>query len=381
MASKAEGLQKKLSLFLAIGAYVFYVGFCICFYGLKFGVKTNWFGAITVFGGLTAVKGGLGIIEWVGLIAVLLASIVFYVMLAVKKDNPLKKQGIILITMFLIFAGWAVLACMKAKTVISQARVDIFTKGVAGTYGRAVKLFFVLFVAAAIIYAVLAIVSIIYCIKAKKEPEAVEEKKEEEKPAEEEKKEEEPKQEEKPVEEKPAEEVKPAEEPKKEEAAPVVAAAAETAPAEAEEAEDKKAAKRVPFEEKILHSDDTCRHNYAELKDEIALYGIKSRISVSGDTYRLHTVKYLKITVAGKKLKLYYKLDPKKYMGENSTIPVTDASSKKIYADTPCVLKVKSPLSLKRAKMLLADMMKEAGIEKKEPKAPKAPAVDAADKK
>jgi hypothetical protein len=88
---------------------------------------------------------------------------------------------------------------------------------------------------------------------------------------------------------------------------------------------------------------------------------VKSRVSNSGDTFRLHTKSYLKITIAGKGLKLYFALDPKKF--KDSPIPVKDASNKNIYKEIPSCFKVKSPLSLKRAKQLLAEA---CGVDKLE---------------
>ena len=69
----------------------------------------------------------------------------------------------------------------------------------------------------------------------------------------------------------------------------------------------------------------------------------------------------MKITIAGKGLKLYYALDPKDY--ENSTLPVQDAGHKGVYRDIPLVFKVKSDLSLRRAKQLIADVMEKNGLE------------------
>jgi hypothetical protein len=93
-------------------------------------------------------------------------------------------------------------------------------------------------------------------------------------------------------------------------------------------------------------------------------YGLKSRLSNSGDTFRLHTKAYVKITVAGKGLKLYYALDPLHY--EDSPIPVKNVGQKNIYAEIPACFKVKSPLSLKRAKQLIADACAIDGLEKGE---------------
>jgi hypothetical protein len=167
-----------------------------------------------------------------------------------------------------------------------------------------------------------------------------------------------------PVEEAPAEEPAPVAEeapaPVEEAPAPApeVAPVEEVAPAPAvEEPEEEEEAKakiiRVPFPTRMLDADQELKNNYNELKSEALSYGLKSRLSNSGDTFRLHTKSYVKITVAGKGLKLYFALDPKKYA--NSPIPLKDASGKNIYKEIPACFKVKSPLSLKRAKQLLAD--------------------------
>ena len=145
----------------------------------------------------------------------------------------------------------------------------------------------------------------------------------------------------------------------KAEPAPAPVVVSEPAPAPAEPA-----AKiiRVPFNERMASADDELRRNYNELKSEILSYGdVKSRVSNTGDTFRAHTVTFVKITVAGKGLKLYFALDPKDYA--NSTLPVQDASSKSIYRDIPLVFKVKSELSLRRAKQLIADVMEKNGYE------------------
>lgn len=124
--------------------------------------------------------------------------------------------------------------------------------------------------------------------------------------------------------------------------------------------------RKVSFEERLEALDPSLVDKYHEIRDEIMSYGIKSRVSSTGDTFRLHTVKYMKIIVAGKKLKLYLKLNPKDY--DDTTIPHLDASNKSQYADIPMVFKVQSDLSLKRAKQLIADMMEKEGFTKKEKK-------------
>jgi len=143
-------------------------------------------------------------------------------------------------------------------------------------------------------------------------------------------------------------------------AAPAPTPAPAPAPAPAPVEEPKKIV-RVPFPERLDQADKDVKANYNEIKAEALSFGLKSRLSNSGDTFRLHTKTYLKITVAGKGLKLYYALDPKAY--ENSPIPLKDASSKNIYKEIPGCFKVKSELSVKRAKQLIADACEKDNLE------------------
>jgi len=117
---------------------------------------------------------------------------------------------------------------------------------------------------------------------------------------------------------------------------------------------------RIPFQTRMKSAEPSMAKNYNELKSEIMSYGVKSRISNKGDTFRLHKVTFVRITVAGKALKLYFALNPKDYA--NSPLPVQDVSHKKVYADIPLVFKVKSDLSMKRAKDLISDVMKKNGL-------------------
>ncbi len=106
------------------------------------------------------------------------------------------------------------------------------------------------------------------------------------------------------------------------------------------------------------------KDNYNVLKNTILSYGVNSRVSNSGDTFRLHRKTYVKITIAGKSLKLYFALNPDDY--KEGTIPVQNAGNKGIYADIPLVFKVKSGLSLRRAIQLIADVMEKDDLEQGE---------------
>ena len=144
--------------------------------------------------------------------------------------------------------------------------------------------------------------------------------------------------------------------------APVVAPV--VAPVEEEAEAEKVVRERVPFDVRMSKMDKNMQEAYNELKNEIMSYGMKSRISAAADTFRLHRKTYIKLVVAGKGLKLFLALDPKEYV--DSPIPVTDVSEKNAYVDIPLAFKVKSDLSRKRAKQLIADCMKKDGIEQGE---------------
>lgn len=119
---------------------------------------------------------------------------------------------------------------------------------------------------------------------------------------------------------------------------------------------------RVAFEIKLRKADKDIKVKYKALQEELESYGLKSRISFEGDTYRLHRIAYVFITIRGKTLKVYYRLDPKKYL--DSPIPVKDEGDKKKYAEIPAVLKVRSDLSGRRAIDLVKETMDNAKIVK-----------------
>ena len=149
--------------------------------------------------------------------------------------------------------------------------------------------------------------------------------------------------------------------------APVPQQTPKKAPApKKEEPEEKKPIIRIPFTERMINADKEMQDNYNELKNEIMSYGVNFRVSNSGDTFRLHRKTYVKITIAGLSLKLYFALNPDDY--KDSTIPVQNAGHKGIYAEIPLVFKVKSPLSMRRCKELIQDVMDKNGLEQGEVK-------------
>ena len=129
-------------------------------------------------------------------------------------------------------------------------------------------------------------------------------------------------------------------------------------------AEEKKPIIRIPFVERMLSADKEMQNNYNELKNEILSYGVNSRVSNSGDTFRLHRKTYIKITIAGLSLKLYFALNPDDY--KDSSLPIQNAGHKGIYEEIPLVFKVKSGLSMRRCKQLIQDVFDKNGFEQGE---------------
>ena len=152
--------------------------------------------------------------------------------------------------------------------------------------------------------------------------------------------------------------------PKKEAKKPAPAPA--PAPVEEPEESKKLSIQRIPFAEKIVKADKELQAKYNEIKSELLAYGASSRVSVACDTFRLHRKPYAKITVVGKTLKVYFALNPRDFV--DSPIPVVDASDKVAYEEVPALLKVKSNLSVKRAKELAELAFEKDGVKReKEP--------------
>jgi len=111
--------------------------------------------------------------------------------------------------------------------------------------------------------------------------------------------------------------------------------------------------RRKTFVQLLAESDQNVKDIYNELKADFLSYGIKSRISRSGDTFRLYTKTYAKIRIVGKGFRVYYALNPQAYA--DTSIPFRDSGHFKLYADIPLTFRVKSNLSIRRAKNLIRD--------------------------
>ena len=126
--------------------------------------------------------------------------------------------------------------------------------------------------------------------------------------------------------------------------------------------------RRSSFETRLRNSEFDIRHKYYDLRDYIRWYGLKNRVSIPGDTFSYKRQRYVFVTIVGKHIRVYIGLNPADYA--DSTIPVEAAEAKK-YEDLPCLLRVKSDLSYRRAKKLVDDLMAKIGVERPEGEEPK----------
>lgn len=122
--------------------------------------------------------------------------------------------------------------------------------------------------------------------------------------------------------------------------------------------------KRQPFMVRIITADLDTKANYNEIKNELLSYGVKSRLSRGGDTFRLGGKEYAKIYLVGKTLKVYFALSPEDY--KDSTYPIEDVGHRPNYAGMPLLFKVRSKLSVRRCKELIKAACEKDGLAQKE---------------
>ncbi len=114
--------------------------------------------------------------------------------------------------------------------------------------------------------------------------------------------------------------------------------------------------------EKIYTAEEDIKVAYNILKNHIMQYvDVKNRISKSYDSFRVNREYFIKISFVGKKLRLYLDLDPDKY--PRGQYPHADASKFKKHAKTPFMMRVRSGLSVRRAKILISDVMTKNQLE------------------
>lgn len=104
--------------------------------------------------------------------------------------------------------------------------------------------------------------------------------------------------------------------------------------------------------ERLTGSEDSLKQSYSVIKNELLKHRkVHARISKSCETFRVGYDIIAKFVVAGKSLKVYLAMDP--YAVDSAIYHQRDASSKKRFVEVPLVVKVKSPLSVRKACQLV----------------------------
>ena len=105
------------------------------------------------------------------------------------------------------------------------------------------------------------------------------------------------------------------------------------------------------FAQKMLIADEVIQDRYDELKNYALRYKkIKARISKKFDSFNKGRLQFVKLSVAGKTLKLYLNMD---IATTDPKFHCKDMSEKKTYVTTPVLLRVKSGRAVKYAKILI----------------------------
>lgn len=119
---------------------------------------------------------------------------------------------------------------------------------------------------------------------------------------------------------------------------------------------------RRTFVDKVKKLTPELKQIYNIIKNEFMKYkGVTNRLTNSCDVIYKGRGQVGKINFTASKIKLYLAVDPNNE--EYSKIPHKDLSGKKTHARTPFYMLLKSPLSIKRAKKLIADMMENLECE------------------
>ena len=119
------------------------------------------------------------------------------------------------------------------------------------------------------------------------------------------------------------------------------------------------------FAQKMLRADEVIQDRYDELKNyALRFKKLKSRISKKFDSINQGRLHFVKLSVAGKTLKLYLNMDI------NTTDPkfhCKDMTDKKTYVTVPVLLRIKSGRAVRYAKILIDQCAELHGL-KENPK-------------
>ena len=121
--------------------------------------------------------------------------------------------------------------------------------------------------------------------------------------------------------------------------------------------------KSKSFAIRLKEADKQTKENYKVIQHELLSYDrVRNRISKPCESFRYGRKLLCKLTLRGKTLRVYLALDPKKF--ELSKYNHIDVSEKTAYKETPMLMRVRSPRSIKRTIRLIEQMLSENGVEK-----------------
>ena len=130
---------------------------------------------------------------------------------------------------------------------------------------------------------------------------------------------------------------------------------------------EKKGYVRSPnFAEKMLAASEVIQDRYDELKNySLRFRKLKSRISKKFDSINMGRFHFVKLSVAGKTLKLYLNMD---ISTVDPKFRCVDMSGKKTYVTVPVMLRIKSGRAMKYAKRLIDQCAEQNGmLERRKP--------------
>ncbi len=128
--------------------------------------------------------------------------------------------------------------------------------------------------------------------------------------------------------------------------------------------DDLDVAKRVPFKDKILASEQKVQDYYNELENTFRSYRkINPRVSIKCLSIRLGRDLVAKLTIRGRTLKLHLALDVKDF--DENVYFQKDMSDVREYVEVPFAVKVRSDRALKNAIKLIDALAQKHGIERK----------------
>ena len=121
--------------------------------------------------------------------------------------------------------------------------------------------------------------------------------------------------------------------------------------------------KKTPFPEKFAQLEPELKEKFMEIRRKLAEYELSERISIKGDLFSAHRVRYAFLQLGRKTIKVSLNLPIENY--SDSSIPLEVNKGSKL-SDTPLLFRVRSDLSLRRALSLIEDMAEYHNLKKRD---------------